>query len=117
MMELLAKLKSEFEIMDSETKCYFGLEIELDLKLKSAFIIQHTLAVCYGSLGWTSRIQFRNHRTFIPSCSEMKMKMEICSGKPYCEIIGSFMYLAVGTRPDIAFIATSHGSCQTHRRH
>lgn len=102
--ELLAKLKQKFETTYSKAECYLGIEIEQDFKTKKIRIHQSA---------YTRRILHKfkmdesNSLTTPSDPNVVLQRKENGNTKeaaniPYRQIIGSLMYLAVGTRPDIA---------------
>lgn len=97
---LLKKLKEQFEIKISEVKCFLGLEIE---QKTDSSIFVHQSAYAKRIL---QRFNMENcNAVSTPSDTNQTLYSfdeSDVSNFPYRELVGSLMYLAVGTRPDIA---------------
>lgn len=98
---IVAHLKREFEIKDFEAKCFLGFEIE---HRTDGSIRIHQAA-------YAKRFIDRFHMTdcktistpMDPNQNLGDFKAEEKVDFPYREAVGSLMYLAVATRPDISF--------------
>lgn len=108
---LLSKLKENFETTDSKAEYYLGIEIEHDLIEKKIRI--HQSAYTRNILRRFEMDESKGMST--PSDANTVLhRNEDKNGTameaaevPYRQIIGSLMYLAVGTRPDIAFVVSN----------
>lgn len=96
---LIDHLTREFEIKVSDCQYYIGLEID---RRKDG-----SLHVCQQAYIRKVLAKFRmidSHSVATPaeSCIDTDPTDPV-SNYPYREAVGSLMYLAIGTRPDIAF--------------
>jgi hypothetical protein len=108
MMELIDKLSKEFKITHGVPNCYVGMEISRNRKEK-------TITVCQK--GYTSRMLSRfgmkdAKPVNCPADPSLKLSKDMdeewTQGEqmervPYREAVGALNYLAVISRPDIAF--------------
>lgn len=103
--ELLKYLKREFEIRIVTSQCFLGLQIEKDPSSSTIFLHQKE---------YIKRVLSRygmNDSKVMPMPMELNHplnKEEILNSKvvtniPYAEAIGSLLYCAMGTRPDICY--------------
>lgn len=104
------ELKERFKMKDLGVLHYIlGWEIQRDRKLRILKVSQqrytqkmlekYNMAECNGSY-IPCRVDTKLTKSMSPSSEEERSMM---SGKPYREIVGSLMYLMLGTRPDLAF--------------
>ena len=103
--KLISHLKTKFEVTVGDADVYVGLHITRDISNHRLFVDQQrfteTLLVKYG---------FQNVNTVCtPSDSNVHLRSPLpddCDSPipnfPYQEIVGSLLYLATHTRPDIA---------------
>ncbi|XP_036138913.1 uncharacterized protein LOC114255139 [Monomorium pharaonis] len=105
--ELLEKLKEKFKTIDFEAKCYLGIEIDRDIEAKKTRIHQ---SAYIRNLLRRFKMDESNPVSTPSEVNIVLRRNEDENGNvkepadvPYRQIIGSLMYLAVGTRPDIAF--------------
>lgn len=99
--DILNKLKSEFKVHDCELSTFIGMQIEQlpcgDLFVHQSLYIEKMLsrfhmADCNPSQNPVAATHGRNIVKDLESCNY-----------PYREAVGSLMYAAVTTRPDIAY--------------
>lgn len=109
--KLIKELERRFEMTHSEAKNYLGIEIERNIREKTLRI--HQSAYICNIL---SRFGFdkSNPMTTPADANVILHRNEDENGNPknpaqvlFRELIGSLMYLAVATRPDIAFIVSN----------
>ena len=114
---ILAHLRTEFEMTTSEANRYLGLNIIRDRPLRQLFVNQsHYIENILKRFNMTTC----NPKS-IPADPNARMSAEMApktenavkemSSVPYCEAIGSLMYLMVMTRPDIAFAVNQVSQC------
>lgn len=109
--ELFERLKQEFEIIDSKAECYLGIEIERDLKTKKIRI--HQSAYTRNVLRRFEMDESNPMATPLDAKMALRRnededgKAKDAADVPYRQLIGSLMYLAVSTRPDIAFAVSN----------
>lgn len=105
--KLLKQLKIHFKITQNEANYYLGLEIVRDRPNKHTRIHQ------------TAYIEKMIEKLNMMNCNSISAPIDIHAvlkreldedgniikkeDIPYCQLIGSLMYLAVGSRPDISF--------------
>lgn len=105
--ELVTAIKQHFDVTVIDAECYLGLQIEYDREMKIMHI--HQTAYAHSVLNKFKMVD----------CNAIKTPMDVnaviqanvanegkqlpAANVPYRELIGSLMYLSVGTRPDIAF--------------
>lgn len=96
---ILHEMQKSFEIKVFESKCFLGIEIEKN----NDCIFIHQAA--YAKKVLNKFRMFDCNPVSIPAdtskilCSNQTEEV----GYPYREAVGSLMYLAIGTRPDISF--------------
>lgn len=105
--QVVYHLKSRFEITVMDPTCFVGLQIRRDRKRKKLWISQE----CYIKriVERFGLIDAKTHST--PMLRDQKLcisgvygnEEEEAIDEPYREAIGSLMYAALGSRPDIAF--------------
>jgi hypothetical protein len=100
--KLIADMKSDFMITVSPALCFLGLQIER-LTDGSVFVTQESYT--RKILERFNMLQCNKVDTPMDKLSDAEEKSDsiIVTDVPYQEAIGSLMYLATGTRPDIMF--------------
>jgi len=109
--KLLKAIQHNFEITSSIAKCYLGIEITRDRNLK---LIKLSQAAYTKSILKKFYMLDCNEVT-TPSDHSVQLKRNLdidgnpgtIADVPYRELIGSLMYLAIGTRPDITYAVNS----------
>lgn len=109
--KFLNEMKKEFETTYSEAKCYLGIEIERDRKERKLHLHQSTYTRTV-----LKKFQMENcipvgvpadpHQKLTHNMDEEGNPGPIID-VPYRQLIGSLMYLAVGTRADISFAVSA----------
>lgn len=110
-VNMLNRLKQEFETIDSSANCYLGIEIERSENSKT--IRMHQSAYIRNVLQKFGMDE--SHPVPTPSDANVVLRYnkdedgrsKEAADVPYRQVIGSLMYLAVGTRPDIAFAVSN----------
>lgn len=112
MSTLKTELAARFEIADlGKLRWVLGFEVQCDRTARTISLSQaayiDTLLACFGMTdAYTLTIPLDPHvdlfRIETPEHDQRAM-----SGKPYAHLIGSLMYAAIGTRPDIAFTVST----------
>lgn len=106
--KLLASLKSEFEITVSDAELYVGLQLDRDRIAKTIRV--HQTRYAESVLARFNMMEC--HPAKVPadpnallnkSQDDDAENTEETSNFPYRQIVGSLMYLMIGTRPDICF--------------
>ena len=98
---VLSKLKSKFEIVVTKPNVFVGVEITRSFKTKKIFINQKTYAM--------NVIKRFGMESAKPVSTPIECNINLMNAKkcdesiPYREIIGSLMFLASVSRPDIAY--------------
>lgn len=99
--ELLNSMQEEFEIISSVASCYLGIEIQRNREAKIIRLTQsaYTKAVLekFGMTEASSLAIPVDPNTILYRNDNEAYDV------PYRQLIGSLMYLAVGTRPDISY--------------
>lgn len=109
--KLLDTMNKEYETTYLEAKCYLGIEIERDRKARKLRL--HQLAYIRAVL---KKFEMENcnpvgvpaesHQVLTRNEDENGISIST-TDRPYRQLIGSLMYLAVGTRADIAFAVST----------
>lgn len=109
--ELLAKLKEKFKTTDSEAKCYLGIEIDYNTEAKKIRIHQSAYVrnlLQRFKMDESNPVSTSSEANIVLRRNEDKDRnVKESADVPYRQIIGSLMYLAVGTRPDISFVISN----------
>lgn len=108
---LLNELKNKFEVTVTSDNYYLGLEIKRDRQNRRLKIHQSTYT---RNILKRFKMDLAN-AVSVPADVHTVLKKNISSDGqlgpvadvPYRQLIGSLMYLAVGTRPDISFIVNN----------
>ena len=108
--KLLRALKEKFKITWEVANCYLGVEIARNREAKT--ILLHQTAYARSILERFKMMDSNPNAT--PADTKIKLTKNVNSdgtvgviaNVPYREAIGSLMYLAIGTRPDLAFIVS-----------
>lgn len=97
---IISSLKSKFRAKDmGELKTYLGIQVtrtDSSISLSQADMIKRVLAKFNMS-------SCKGAATPMESKLQIDPNEEILTGIPYRELIGSLMYLSLGSRPDIAY--------------
>ena len=107
--ELKSQLKAKFEMRDlGELNYILGLEIRRDRSKQKIYLSQrkHTLDILRRFNHEHSRPLSTplDHNITLSKVEDMSQEeQDYMSSIPYLSAVGSLMYLAIGTRPDIAF--------------
>src|SRR5260370_13083225 len=107
--ELKSQLKAKFEMRDlGELKYILGLEIKRDRSKQKIYVSQHkhTLDILRRFNHDHSRpvVTPLDSTTTLSKVENMSQEeKDYMSNVPYLSAVGSLMYLAIGSRPDIAF--------------
>lgn len=103
--KFLAFMKQKFEVKQLDAKCFLGLQIEHN---------QSDGSILLHQTDYSKRVLMRynmadakevatplelNHKLHDPEL----LKQDAVDSKPYAEILGSLMYCATATRPDISY--------------
>lgn len=113
---LLNHLKQDLKVKTINSKCFLGLEINHNIETGSVFLHQSR---------YISKILHRfNMANSNPSKSPLPashalnqrevLETDIVTNVPYSEALGSLMYCAMGTRPDIAYsisVLSKYSAC------
>ena len=106
--DVVAHLRSKFEVTTLDPKCFVGLQIERDRANKESFIHQQ-----FYINKVVRRFELQNSKEIsTPADSNQILckdgttdgRKHVTVSVPYREAIGSLVYVSNGTRPDIAFI-------------
>lgn len=101
---LLNHLKQELQVKMIESNCFLGLEIVAD---RAGSIFLHQSKYIAKILERFRMSDCKPVKTPLPSNhplnQEEVLKTDIVTNIPYAEALGSLMYCAMGTRPDIAY--------------
>lgn len=100
--KLLKSMQQKFEITSSDATCYLGVEIIRNREEKTIRLIQTAYAkAVLKKFGMTSC-----NSVATPADSSITLKINVNNDLktvPYRQLVGSLMYLAVVTRPDLAY--------------
>lgn len=102
---LFEKLKNEFEISVLDGNFFVSLQIRRNREKKILHVSQQT----YAEKVLERFAMLDCHPISVPadpSSNLAKFEGKLDEKFPYRELVGSLMYLAVGTRPDIAYIVS-----------
>jgi len=100
--ELLKAMQQQFEITSSDATCYLGIEIIRNRETKTIRLVQtaYTKAIL-ERFGMTDcnpiATPMDTSTTLTPNMNKDPINV------PYRQLIGSLMYLAIATRPDLAY--------------
>lgn len=99
---VLSHLQEQFEVKVMEATCFLGLQIE---KLSNGSIHIHQEAYIKKILNRFNMAECKTVSTPIDCGQNLGdfVNDEIDSTYPYREAVGSLMFLAIGTRPDISY--------------
>lgn len=109
--KFLNEMKKEFETTYSEAKCYLGIEIERDRKERKLRLYQSTYIRTV-----LKKFQMENcNPVGVPADPHQMLTRNMDEDGipdptidvPYRQLIGSLIYLAVGTRTDISFAVSA----------
>ncbi|KAG3027514.1 hypothetical protein PC123_g16404 [Phytophthora cactorum] len=108
--ELKSALKKRFSVTYlGEVKYLLGWSIQRDRKSRTIFILQQKYATKVID-HFSDYIPYpiatpaeRNAKLSVSSQPSNEAEKDAMKDIPYCEAVGSIMYLMVGTRPDMAF--------------
>lgn len=99
--ELINQLNEQFEVKASGVGCFLGIQIEQD---KDGSIFIHQNAYLKKIL---KRFSMENCKQNNIPCDPNQVLYDNGESRPsdfpYRELVGSLLYLAIGTRPDIAY--------------
>lgn len=109
--KLLDAMSKEYETTYSEAKCYLGIEIERDrkarmLRLHQSVYIRTILKKFEMENCNPVGVPAESHQVLTRNVDEDGNPASTID-RPYRQLIGSLMYLAVGTRADISFAVST----------
>lgn len=109
--KFLNEMKKEFETKHSEAKCYLGIEIERDREVRKLRLHQSTyINRMLNNFGMEScssvGVPADPHQVLTRNVDEDENPGPIID-VPYRQLIGSLLYLAIGTRADILFAVSA----------
>jgi len=102
--EILKKLKSNFKITQETARCYVGIEIVRDIEAKTIFIHQSSYVKRILQRFNMSDAKTKETPADLGISLVSTGEDDKYNDVPYRQAIGSLMFLANLTRPDIAFI-------------
>jgi len=106
--ELLNAMCKEFKITSSIAKYYLGIEIERDRKSKKIRLTQtayaRTILKKFGMLDCNPAKTPMEQGVQLINNVDENGQYGSTANIPYRQIIGSLMYLAVSTRPDLSYV-------------
>lgn len=102
---LLGYLTKHFKVKTLDSSCFIGIEIKRNRDKKSVFL--HQSAYVNRMLAKFNMADAKGVKTPLEVSHELnkaeKLAEEVVSNVPYAEAIGSLLYCAMATRPDIAY--------------
>lgn len=100
--KLVKAMQQQFEITSSDATCYLGVKIIRNREKKTIHLIQTAYAkTILDKFGMTSC-----NSVATPADTSTTLKTNINENPinmPYRQLVGSLMYLAIVTRPDLAY--------------
>jgi len=108
--KLLKAMQQQFEIISSDATCYLGIEIIRNREEKTIFLTQTAYATAYETAYaaytrevWNDQLQSSCYSMDTGATLTTNMDEDL-KNIPFRQLIGSLIYLAVATQPDLVYL-------------
>ena len=101
--KLIATLNENFEVTIGDSSCFVGVQIKRD----EDTMILHQTNYCQKVIEKFGMVDAKTVSTPAEAHVKLSKNQDECEDLPYQELVGSLMYLAVITRPDIAYAVST----------